>query len=358
MKTLKLNKLTAAAIAAMSIATVVSTANACSRIIQQVSDTHGITIARSYDWGGSELQSIAHAQVAGAERATRAVPEYQNAKAWTVKYNTVSFEEVETFHGTTGEANNTEGLSASMLYMDDSKVFIKDIKDDGTPAVHLSDVVPYIVESFKTVDEAVEAFENGEFQIAYKTGIAGHLHGFHVSVQDKSGDIALLQLNKGGEMRVFRGDVSSDLRAMANAPLQQDHREYVATFDMNDAENLPGSISFRDRNVRGLYVSQNTDWSGHQNAEWIDVRGKMKAVFDFGNKVPQDIVDPTNDATYATWETIVYSLESGGITYFNEGYAGQVSFHIDDIAKLTEESCANVYQLGRTGGEVVWGQCK
>ncbi|MEX0334986.1 linear amide C-N hydrolase [Vibrio tubiashii] len=358
MNTFKLNKLTVAAIAALSLSSIVTTANACSRIIQNTGENHGISIARSYDWGGSELQSIAHAQVAGTERITRAVPEYKNAKTWTTKYNTVSFEEVETFHGTTGEAINTAGLSASMLYMDDSKAFINDIKDDGTPAVHLSDVVPYLVESFATVEEAVKAYEAGEFQIAFKTGIAGHKHGFHVSIQDKSGDIALIQLNEGGEMRLYRGDVASDLRVMANSPLQQDHRAYTATFDMNDAEKLPGSISSRDRNVRGLYVTQNTDWAPQANAEWIDVRGKLKAVFDFGNKVPQDVIDPTNNEGYATWETIVYSLESGAITYYNEGYAGQVSFHIDDIAALTEESCADVYQLGRTGEKIKWGTCK
>ncbi len=358
MSNFKLNKLAVAAIAAASIASVATTANACSRIIQDTGETHGISIARSYDWGGSELQSIAHVQVKGAERATRPVPEYKNAKTWTVKHNTVSFVEVETFHATTGESINTAGLSASMLYMDDSKKFIKEIKDDGTPAVHLSDVVPFIVESFATVEEAVQAFEAGEFQIAFKTGIAGHEHGFHVSVQDKSGDIALLQLNEGGKMVMHRGNVESDLRVMANSPLQQDHRAYTATFNMDDPENLPGSISSRDRNVRGIYVTGNTDWAPQANAEWIDVRGKLKAVFDFGNKVPQDVIDPTSDEGYATWETYVYSLETGAITYYNEGYAGQVSLHMDEVAALTKESCADIYQLGREGKQITWGECQ
>ncbi|WP_394151090.1 linear amide C-N hydrolase [Vibrio maritimus] len=353
-----LNTLAIAIAATASIASISTSTHACSRIIQNTGDLHGISIARSYDWGGSELQSIAHVQVTDTQRETKPVPEYKNAKSWTVKHNTVSFEEVKTFHNTTGEAVNTEGLSASMLYMHDSVEFIKDIKDDGTPAVHLSDIVPYIVENYATVDEAVKAFEEGEFQIAYKTGIAGHQHGFHVSIQDKSGDIALLQLNKGGEMVVHRGDVTTDLRVMANSPLQQDHRAYTATFDMNNAENLPGSISSRDRNVRGIYVTSNTDWTPQANADWIDVRGKMKAVFDFGNKVPQDVIDPTNNESYATWETFVYSLETGGITYYNEGYAGQLSFNIDDIAGMKQESCADIYQQGRKGGQIVWGSCQ
>ncbi|RKF13243.1 hypothetical protein DBZ36_19485 [Alginatibacterium sediminis] len=133
-------------------------------------------------------------------------------------------------------------------------------------------------------------------------------HGFHFSVQDKSGDIALFQLNEGGEMLMHRGDVDSDLRVMANAPLQQDHRAYVKTFDMNDSSALPGSISSADRNVRGLYATANTNFD-NADAQWIDVRGKMKAMFDFGNKVPQDLIDPSNDESYTTWGNVRVQLK-------------------------------------------------
>lgn len=333
-------------------------ANACSRIIQDTGDTHGISVARSYDWGGSELQSIARVQVNGTERTSKPVPEYQTTAKWQVKYNTVSFEEVETFHNTTGEAINTEGLSASMLYMDDSKYFIKDIKDDGSPAVHLSDIVPFLAESYASVEEAVQAFENGQWQIAFKTGIGGHQHGFHVSVQDKSGDIALFQLNAGGKVVVHRGDVSSDLRVMANSPLQQDHRAYTAQFDTSQTVGLPSSISSPDRNVRGLAATNAADWSDNSiGAQWMNIRGKMKSIFDYGNKVPADMIDPTNGVGYRTWETYVYSLETGGITYYNEGNASQLSLHIDDIKTMETEMCADIFNQAHQTGKIAWGEC-
>lgn len=101
----------------------------------------------------------------------------------------------------------------------------------------------------------VKAFEANEFQIAWADGLHGTQHGLHISVHDKSGDIALFQLNEGGEMVIHRGDVASDLRVMANAPLQQHHRDYVAKADLNylEAKDIPSSISSLDRNLRGLF---------------------------------------------------------------------------------------------------------
>ncbi|MGY5453020.1 linear amide C-N hydrolase [Agarivorans sp. MS3-6] len=351
---MKKSIITLAIIASTSLG-LVGTSNACSRLIADT-PSHGITVARSYDWGGSELQSIAEVQPVGTSRTTKAVPEYKNPASWTVKYQTMSFTEVETFHNTTGEAINTEGLSASLLYQNPSKAFIKDVKDDGSAAVHMSDIVPFLVEQFATVEEVVEFFEAGNFQTAWTTGIGGHQHGFHFSVQDKSGDIALFQLNAGGKMVMHRGDVNSDLRVMANAPLQQDHRTYMKDFDMNDSTTLPSSISSADRNVRGMYATANTKFVD-ANAEWVDVRGKMKAMFDFGNKVPQDLVDPTNDESYTTWETYVYNLNSGDVTYYNEGNASQVSLSMSDVAEFTQPMCADIYTQAKTNGEVVFTPC-
>ncbi|WP_198599281.1 linear amide C-N hydrolase, partial [Vibrio sp. 10N.261.55.A7] len=180
----------ALAVVATTSMGLVGTSSACSRLITDTA-SHGISVVRSYDWGGSELQSIAQINPVGTERVTKAVPEYENAAEWTVKYKTISFTEVETFHNTTGESINSEGLSASLLYQNPSKDFIKDVKDNGSAAVHMSDVVPFLVEQFATVEEVVAFYEAGNFQTAWITGIGGHQHGFHFSVQDKSGDIAL-----------------------------------------------------------------------------------------------------------------------------------------------------------------------
>ncbi|MEZ9233499.1 choloylglycine hydrolase, partial [Vibrio amylolyticus] len=165
------------------------------------------------------------------------------------------------------------------------------------------------------------------------------------------------QLNEGGKMVMHRGDVNSDLRVMANAPLQQDHREYAKNFDMNDSTTLPGSISSPDRNIRGLYATENISFTD-ENADWLDVRGKLKGMFDFGNKVPQDLVDPTNDESYTTWETYVYNLNSGDVTYYNEGNASQVSLNMNDLPNITEPMCADIYTQAKTISQVTFSVCE
>ncbi|GLS84092.1 linear amide C-N hydrolase [Paraferrimonas haliotis] len=354
MKSFKQTAILAAVLAATTLVGVSSQANACSRLIADTGE-HGISVARSYDWG-ERLSSVAKVSPVGTKRSTREVPEYSNPAKWVTKHQTLYFEEVETFHGTTGEAMNVEGFAASMLYQDPSVKFIDDAADTGAPALHLSDIVPFLVENYKTVDEAVQGFKAGEWQIAWKTGIAGHRHGFHVSVQDKSGNIALFQLNKGGEIKIHQGDTESDLRVMANAPLQQDHRAYVKQFDMTDAEKLPGSISSRDRNVRGLYNTANTNWKN--DAQWPAIRGKMKSMFDAGNLVGQDIIDPTNGVTYATWETYVYNFDNGEVTYFNYDTATQVSVNMNDIKQFTKPVCADLVSQALEQDRMVFSQCK
>ncbi|WP_406609820.1 linear amide C-N hydrolase [Agarivorans sp. JK6] len=356
MKNFKLNKLAVAAIAAVSLASVVTTASACSRLIMDGGDTHGVTVARSFDWGGSELQSIVKAHPAGTAVKAYEVPEYKNAASWTVKHHTVDYVEVETFHGTSGEAINDKGLSASLLYQNPSVEFVKDAADNGAPAIHMSQIVNYLVTQFATVEEAVNAFEANEFQTAWKTGIGGHQHGFHFSVQDKSGNIALFQLNEGGKMIVHRGDITSDLRVMANMPLRQDILAHAEKFDLNKAEELPSDISSASRYLRGYHVTANAKLD--PKADWVDTRGKMKGFFDFGNKVPQDLIDPTNAESYATWETFIYNLETGDTTYYNEGNGSQLNISFAETKTFTKQMCADMFQQARAGETITWGECQ
>ncbi|MGF1788094.1 linear amide C-N hydrolase [Photobacterium swingsii] len=355
MQNFKFSKLAVAAIVAASLASTLTTANACSRLIMDGGETHGVTVARSFDWGGSELQSIAKAYPAGVAVEAYKVPEYKNAAAWAVKHHTVDYVEVETFHGTSGEAINDKGLSASILYQNPSVKFVNDTVDNGAPAVHMSQIVNYLATQFATVDEAVKAFEADEFQTAWITGIGGHQHGFHFSVQDKSGDIALFQLNKGGKMVVHRGDINSDLRVMSNMPLRQDILAYAEKFDLDKAETLPSDISSPSRYLRGYHITANTKLD--PNADWVDTRGKMKGIFDFGNKIPQDLIDPTNGESYATWETYVYNLETGNTTYYNEGSGSQIDINFADTANFTETMCADIYQQARSSDTITWGKC-
>jgi choloylglycine hydrolase len=343
MKTFKLNKI--ATIAALSMASIAGVADACSRIT--LDTPHGVSTVRSLDWG-DQLGNVAQVNPVGLERSSEA-PSYEKSMKWTTKYHSVAQTEWEVFHGVASDAINSEGLGTSLLYMYDSAEFIKDYKDTGAPAVSFLELVSYVNETYASVDEVVKAFEANEFQIAWKDGLHGVQHGLHLSVQDKTGDIALFQLNKGGEMVVHRGDVASDLRVMANAPLQQEHRDYVSRVDLNNLEatSIPSSISSKDRNLRGLFNTMHVGFSS--DASWAQTRGKLLSTYNAGNLVPQDLIDPVNGETYATWTQFVYNHENGDFLFTNYDTREQIGYNFNDTTSFTEPMCADTVAQASQG---------
>ncbi|MCL9774195.1 linear amide C-N hydrolase [Vibrio methylphosphonaticus] len=355
MKSFKFNKIAVVAVAAASLAVVAGTANACSRFT--LDTPHGVSTVRSLDWG-DQLGNVAQVNPVGIENASE-TPSYKNAMNWTTKYHAIAQMEWDVFHGVASDAINSEGLAASLLYMYDSKAFIKDYQDTGAPAVSFLDVIRYITESYATTEEAVNAFNNNEWQIAWADGLHGTQHGLHISIQDKSGDIALLQLNEGGEMVVHRGDTQSDLRIMANAPLQQYHRENVAKVDLSDlkAKDIPSSISSADRNLRGLFNTSHIEFK--EGSSWAQTRGKLLSTYNAGNLVPQDLVDPVNGETYATWTQFVYNHSNGEFLFTNYDTRAQISYNFNDTLAFTETMCADTVKQAEEGlNQAVFSTCK
>ncbi|MEM9108147.1 MAG: linear amide C-N hydrolase [Pseudomonadota bacterium] len=352
---LKFHSVSAMALAAAFTATAAGNAYACSRIT--LDTPYGISTVRSLDWG-DQLGNVAQVNPVGIENVSE-TPSYGTAMTWATKYHAVSQMEWDVFHGVASDAINSEGLAASLLYMADSKPFIEDYEDSGAPALSFLDVIRYITESYATTEEAVEAFNNNEWQIAWKDGLHGTQHGLHISIEDRSGDIALLQLNEGGEMVVHRGDVTTDLRVMANSPLQQYHREYVSKVDIDDmsASAIPSSISSLDRNLRGLFNSRHTTFS--DDASWTQTRGKLLSLYNAGNLIPQDLIDPATGETYATWTQFVYNHENGDFLFTNYDTREQIGYNFNDTLKFTDKMCADLVDQASRGLSVAeFGMCK
>ncbi|QLE86601.1 linear amide C-N hydrolase [Shewanella sp. Scap07] len=354
MKNANLKKISALVIALASVAGL-SQAQACSRIT--LDTPHGVSTVRSLDWG-TQLGNISQVNPVGIERSTQA-PSYKRAMQWTTKYHSIAQMEWDVFHGVASDAINSQGLGTSLLYMADSAPYIKDYKDTGAPAVSFLDLVSYINETYANVDEVVNAFEANEFQVAWADGLHGVQHGLHFSVHDKSGDIALFQLNEGGKVVVHRGDVQSDMRVMANAPLQQHHREYVNQVDLNnlEAKSVPSSISSLDRNLRGLFNTSHVKFD--DNKSWAQTRGKLLSTYNAGNLVPQDLIDPVNGETYATWTQFVYNHQNGDFLLTDYDTRMQIGYNFNDTLSFTETRCANTLEQANAGEtQVTWGTCK
>ncbi|GLS83271.1 linear amide C-N hydrolase [Paraferrimonas haliotis] len=353
--TITKNTLSALLIAAASITALTPVAEACSRFTLET--PHGVATVRSLDWG-QQLGNVAQVNPVGIQRNSEA-PSYANAMQWTTKYHSIAQMEYEVFHGVASDAINEKGLAASLLYMADSQEFIKDYKDNGAPAVSFLDLVAYITETYATTEEAVRAFNNKQWQIAWVDGLHGTQHGLHVSIQDSKGDIALFQLNEGGEMVVYRGDSNSDLRVMANAPLQQYHRDNAEKVNFDDltAKDLPSSISSKDRHLRGLFNTQHVSFDEGKN--WAQTRGKLLSTFNAGNLVPQDLIDPVNGETYATWTQFVYNHSNGDFLFTNYDTRAQIGYNFNDTLEFTKPMCADTVKQAEQGlTKAVFSECK
>lgn len=359
MKT-SVSKMAVLAVTAAAVIAAPFNAQACSRYVAETD--HGISVIRSLDWG-QKLGAVAKVHPVGEVRTSGGVEEYSKIAAWKVKYHTVAMEEHELFHGTASEAVNDQGLSAMVLYMNDSKEYTQQHEDTGAPAVSITDAVSYFAENYATVADVLEAHENGEFQIAWASTIRGSdkYHGVHFSVVDKSGAIALFQINEGGVEVVHTGDKDSDLRVMANAPLQQDHRAYVAQFDLENDKvgtDLPSTIGSKDRNLRLLWASQHQDYSG---LDKVQTAARMQQTFDASAMVMHGIEDPQDNGsaeTYATWVTFLYNLETGEFSARNMETAQSISFTLEDTKAYGEPVCADLMEQASKGlNNVVWSSC-
>ncbi|TVZ41636.1 choloylglycine hydrolase [Alteromonadaceae bacterium 2753L.S.0a.02] len=357
----KQSKLAQAVIAVSTAAMLAtSTANACTRYITKTD--HGTLVMRSADWA-ERLTAVAKVYPVNQQRESLGAQNYAKPASWTVKYHTVTIEEPLLFHNLAAEAMNDQGLSAQALYMGDSKPYTELHKDTGAPAVNQSDIVTFLAEKYATVAEVVAAHKAGEFQIAWADEMrnSGARHGLHYSVVDKSGAIALFQLNEGGVEKVWTGDSEGELRVMTNSPLQQYHVEYVKNFDLDNkpyGDNVPASISSLDRNLRMLWGSMHQNYSG---LSYDETKARQQQVFDASVVVPHGIQDPSDNgsgSTYATWLTFQYNLDNGEFITRNLQTAKSITFNIDDTKSFTEVKCAKIVeQADANASEVSWGNC-
>lgn len=345
-------------IIAMSIvaASTFQIANACTTWVTDT--THGTTVIRSVDWG-TKLGGVAHALPKGTQQQSDDVKGYKQAASWTVKYQTMNIEEYESFHGAAISAINAEsGLSVNGQYMEDSKPFLSLHQDSGAPAVALANVASYIASNFATAEEAKTALENGQFQIAWAAGLAGAEHGVHFSVQDKNNNKLLIQLGEGGKQKMYFND--ADLRSMTNAPLQDQHRDYVKDLDMQSSDTImkmSAHISSKERNARLLYMSDKVDLMD-KSLSYEQVEGKMLGIFDRAVLVPQDLIDPDNGETYATWISYLYNFEQGTFKFRNHETYNDIRLNLEDVKVTTTEMCADLVEQADAGyQEVKWSAC-
>lgn len=248
MTTRALTRLIAIPVAVSALVGLAPAAEACSRVTWLGPNGTVIT-GRSMDWPYS-FNAHLYAVPAGS---TQDGGGGVNSLTWTRKYGAV---EVAGTLDPKGPINgvfdgmNTTGLVANLLYL--AEADFGPTPTDNRPRLSLTGWVDYVLTSFGTVNEVVDAFTNPSIYIVpmnFGPNLAGH-PTVHLSVSDASGDSAIIEYLDGKPV-IHHG---RQFQVMTNSPTYDQQLKLNAKWDdVDKTQDLPGSIQSKDRFVRASY---------------------------------------------------------------------------------------------------------
>lgn len=170
-----------------------------------------------------------------------------NSLTWTSTYGSVSLV-ANLFLGVTSDGLNEAGLKVQTLYLGGSKYE----KRDQRPGVNQGMVCQFLLDSFKTVQEALNGL--GQWQCVPIPLPSGEIFPVHYALEDASGDSAVIEYVKG-RMVVYHG---RQYRVMTNEPPLKEQLNLLRRYrGFGGPLYLPGNDDSKDRFVRGSYLLKN-----------------------------------------------------------------------------------------------------
>ena len=355
-----------------SILGVVGTSQACSRLAIDTGE-NGVIQVRTLDWD-TPLGTVAVVHPAGEKNRVNITDgKYKNNAKWTTKYTTVAFEEADFFHKAVPSARNVEGLMIDTLYQSSSYPFLNEhiSKDTGKTTIGPGQITHYLAENYKNVSEVIDAFNKGEFDIAWGQLLVGESgqHGFHVAGTDPTGDTVLFQLDLKGETVMYTGNINdSDLGVQANEPLLPEQRMYSKTFgDFKDVEygnRIPGGIASKDRYARLSWMNAYHNKESYKGKSFYQALVAINGAFDQAANLAQfipvgsNIMTQTSDralkaqgretqennpsGTYPSRIKYTHALGNGYVEMADLDTYRQISFNMDEVSKFTKPMCADM----------------
>ena len=288
-------------------------ANACSRVTWLGPDGMVIT-GRSMDWPYS-FHSHLYAYPRGLEQNGSGGV---NSLVWTTKYGAI------VVAGTTDPSGpidgvfdgmNENGLVANLLYLGESD--FGPAPADDRPRLSFAAWVQYVLTTFSTVNEVVDAFTNPAIYIVpinFGPGSAAH-PTVHLSVTDPSGDSAVIEYLDGKPV-IHHG---RQFQVMTNSPTYDQQLQLNAAWDNVDKnQDLPGSIQSQDRFVRASYYLSKLPQTTDERQAVAGVFSVMRNV-----SVPWGVGDPEHPNLSPTyWRSVADSTNK--IYYFESALSPNI----------------------------------
>lgn len=216
------------------------TADACTRFVYLGADDQVLT-GRSMDWS-TDIGTNLWVFPRGMQRSGEAGP---NSLEWTSKYGSVI---ASGYDIATTDGMNEAGLVANVLWLVESTY----PKYDGrTPGLAISIWAQYVLDSFATVQEAVDVLAKEPFTLVTdKVPGENRLATLHLSLSDASGDSAIIEYIDGRQV-IHHGRA---YQVMTNSPVFEQQLALNAYWkQIGGSVMLPGTNRASDRFARASF---------------------------------------------------------------------------------------------------------
>jgi len=233
-------------------------------------------VGRNADWNDPTAEGVLWIFPRGTERDGAAS---ENPVTWTSRYGSISF---GVYGCISADGMNEEGLVCNMLFLVESD--FGDPDEGGRPTISVGAWLQYVLDNFKTVAEAVEAFRPDPFSVVPGMFGNGRPVAVHYSVSDATGDSAIFEY-LDGKLVIHH---SRDHAVMTNSPVYDQQIAINAYWDLiGGNQMLPGTISSPDRYVRASYNLKSSPKFDTPREAVASIFSQMRAV-----SVPLGMSDP------------------------------------------------------------------
>ncbi len=299
----------------------------CSRLVYLGSEGRVLT-ARSMDWV-REIGSNIWVLPRGVERNSETDFPYES---WTAEYGSVV---TTAYDVCTTDGMNESGLMANLLWLPESEY---PDWDGEASALPISMWAQYMLDSFATVAEAVEAIRNEDFVIVtQQVPDEDRFAALHLSLSDPTGDSAIMEFIDG-ELVVHH---DRDYQVMTNSPTFDKQLALAEYWDqIGGTVMLPGTNRPADRFVRARFYINAIPQVEDRRTATASVFSVLRNV-----SVPYGIGTPDEPHISSTrWRTVADHKDR--IYYFESAFTPNVFWLELDGIDFSSNADAKTLQLG------------
>ncbi len=269
------------AVAGIILAFLAGTAFPCSRVFWNTNGQAKVT-GRTMDLSMSDEPQLV-VYPAGIERNGQAGP---NSAKWKSKYGSVV---VTAFGVATSDGMNEHGLAAHALVLDKTVYEPRDKR----PGVSNGMWVQYILDNFKTVNEALSGLPGVQI---VSIDIAGIKWPLHVAFEDATGDSAVIEYADGKAV-IHHGPQYS---VMTNEPFLDEQLSNLKRYKLFGGDlALPGDIDPVSRFVRASTYLKTLPEPKNDVEAIAGVASVIRSVM-----VPFGAPDTSSTDLFDTWQTL------------------------------------------------------